>query len=544
MTSQLSNLREKAEKILFESTHHSKPVSADDIAMIVQGLNDCQNEFLITQTQLQETRERLTRWYDQAPSGYVTLNKSGKVVHANDTFAGMMNRDSRSIQNQSFIEFIREEDHAAFHDFLKHPIGKSLEFKIDRGGNDTFCAHFVTVESHIGGEESDRQFIVVAVCDISKQKQVEALLVESEFKYRTLVNSGKALIWTSGPDKLCNYFNDVWLHFTGRTLAEELGNGWTENIHPDDLQLCLQSYSIAFDKREPFTIEYRLKNYEDIYKWILDKGVPHYDPHGEFTGYIGHCFDISEIKEAESKINIKNERLRSLNAEKDKFFSIIAHDLRSPFNSFLGLTQLMAEELPRLKISEIQYFASSLNQSATNLYGLLENLLEWSSLQRGIVGFEPSSFEVIPKLQEIVQLVTETAQNKGVDLRILITEEIRISADVKMFESVIRNLVSNAIKFSLRGGKVVVSAQSFGDGTVLFSVRDSGIGMNKEVIGKLFELHPQTSRVGTEGEPSSGLGLILCKDFVEKHGGQIWAQSEEGKGSEFFFTIPKRENTN
>lgn len=541
MTSKLSKLREKAEKILSESTQHSTTVSSEDFALIVQGFNDCYSELQSTQLQLQEARESLSRWEEQAPSGCVTLDKSGKVIQANDIFAGMINRDSQSVINLYFTELIRMEDHAAFNNFLQYPNEGSLEFKMDRGGNETFCARLVGVRSPILSKENDGQFIVLAICDISKQKQAEALLIENEFKYRTLVNSGKALIWTSGTDKLCNYFNDVWLNFTGRTLEMELGNGWTENVHPDDVQQCLQVYWTAFDKQEPFSLEYRLKNFQGRYKWILDKGVPHYNSQGDFIGYIGHCFDISEIKYAEAKITNKNEKLRKLNAEKDKFFSIIAHDLRSPFNSFLGLTQLMAEELPRLKISEIQYFTSSLSRSATNLYGLLENLLEWSSLQRGIVGFDPLWFEVKPKILEIFQFIIETAQSKGVDVELMIADETKVFADVKMFESVIRNLVSNAIKFSLKGGKVVISAQSNGDKSVLFSIKDSGIGMSSDVLEKLFGLHQQPTRTGTDGEPSSGLGLILCKDFVEKHGGRIWAESMEERGSEFFFTIPCRD---
>jgi PAS domain S-box-containing protein len=380
--------------------------------------------------------------------------------------------------------------------------------------------------------------ILLIICDITKQKNAEDLLTEREYSFRSLADSGQALIWSSGPDKLCNYFNNVWLNFTGRPLEMELGNGWTEGIHPEDFSRCVQAYLTSFDKREPFNLEYRLRHVSGEYKWMLDKGVPNYNAKGEFIGYIGHCFDISEIKLTESRITIKNEELIRLNAEKDKFFSIIAHDLRSPFNSFLGLTQLMAEELPRLKISEIQYFATSLNRSASNLFGLLENLLEWSSLQRGVIGFKPVKFALKPRLTEILHLVIESANGKGIKIEINMPDEIQVFADMKMFESTIRNLVSNAIKFSFKGGTVTLTARSLVDGTLEFSVQDTGIGMSQEILDELFQLHFDTNRVGTDGEPSSGLGLILCKDFIEKHGGQIWVESEESKGSRFCFTIP------
>jgi signal transduction histidine kinase len=198
----------------------------------------------------------------------------------------------------------------------------------------------------------------------------------------------------------------------------------------------------------------------------------------------------------------------------------------------------MAEELPRLKISEIQYFATSLNRSASNLFGLLENLLEWSSLQRGVIGFKPVKFALKPRLTEILHLVIESANGKGIKIEINMPDEIQVFADMKMFESTIRNLVSNAIKFSFKGGTVTLTARSLVDGTLEFSVQDTGIGMSQEILDELFQLHFDTNRVGTDGEPSSGLGLILCKDFIEKHGGQIWVESEESKGSRFCFTIP------
>jgi signal transduction histidine kinase len=273
----------------------------------------------------------------------------------------------------------------------------------------------------------------------------------------------------------------------------------------------------------------------------MDKGTPNYNFKGEFIGYLGHCFDISEIKEAEDRIRVKNQELINLNAEKDKFFSIIAHDLRSPFNSFLGLTQIMAEDLNSMEMTEIQLFAISLSKSATNLYGLLENLLEWSGLQRGITGFNPESFSLHPKVVEIMSSVLESANNKGIQVEIIVPDDLKIFADEKMLGSIIRNLASNAIKFTHKGGEIILQARPVNDDIVEISISDSGIGMKNELLDKLFQLNPHSSRIGTDGEPSTGLGLIISKDFIEKHGGLIWAESEEGKGSTFYFTFPSKE---
>jgi PAS domain S-box-containing protein len=556
MEDKIKQLREQAEKILNESNAQKQDIPISEFNRIIHDLKvyqielELQNEELRnTQKQLVESRNRFAQLYNQSPAGYVTLNQNSIILQANQTFADMVNIDSSQILNLSLADFFIDDDRSIFlsrfNAFFKRPIEKSMELKMTKKGGKPI---FVRIT---GSLKTDEQFelhmepklpkLFLIIYDITKQKVTEELLIESEYRYRTLADSGQALIWSSGTDKLCNYFNQVWLNFTGRSLEMERGNGWTDGVHPNDIDSCLETYYTAFDKREHFEMEYRLRNAIGEYIWLLDKGTPNYNFKGEFIGYLGHCFDISEIKEAEERIQVKNQELININAEKDKFFSIIAHDLRSPFNSFLGLTQLMAEELPSLEMTEIQSFAISLSKSATNLYGLLENLLEWSGLQRGITGFDPESFSLNPKTAEIMSSVLESAHNKEIQVEIIVPHDLKIFADEKMLGSIIRNLASNAIKFTHKGGEIILRAKLAANNNVEISISDSGIGMKNELLDKLFQLNPHSSRIGTEGEPSTGLGLIICKDFVEKHGGRIWAESEEGRGSTFYFTLPSNE---
>jgi PAS domain S-box-containing protein len=251
--------------------------------------------------------------------------------------------------------------------------------------------------------------------------------------------------------------------------------------------------------------------------------------------------DITEKKQEEERMKFKNEELLNLNAEKDKFFSIVAHDLRSPFNSFLGLTQIMAEDLQSLSMSQIQNIAMSMSKSANNLYALLENLLAWSRLQRGMTSFDPKSFSLMPKISESLDLVCEMAHRKGIETYVNIQEDLVVFADQNMLESTIRNVALNAVKFTNKGGKITISARSASRNSIEISVKDTGIGMSREILDKLFRIDEHISRVGTEGEASTGLGLLLSKEFIEKHGGRIWAESEEGKGSIFYFTFPSNE---
>jgi len=246
---------------------------------------------------------------------------------------------------------------------------------------------------------------------------------------------------------------------------------------------------------------------------------------------------LVERKLAESEIRRKNEELQRLSSEKDKFFSIIAHDLRSPFYGFLGLTQRLVEELPVMTMNESKRIAENLNDSAVATFRLLENLLEWSRMEQGLIPFQQELIPVLPVIDECLSATWESAKNKEIEIKCDVKNDLTVYADRKMLQTIIRNLVSNAIKFTNNNGTILISAESVSGNKIQISIKDSGVGMNKEIVDNLFKLHVDTSRSGTNGEPSTGLGLVLCKEFVEKHKGKIWAKSEEGKGSTFNFTI-------
>jgi signal transduction histidine kinase len=224
--------------------------------------------------------------------------------------------------------------------------------------------------------------------------------------------------------------------------------------------------------------------------------------------------------------------------EKDKFFSIIAHDLRNPLGSFLGLTETMAEQMSGLTTKEIQDISVKMRNSAANLYRLLENLLDWSRMQQGSIPFNPRQIQLFPLIDDSITILTETANDKGIEIIIDIGDDLEVYADSNMLQTIIRNLVSNAVKFTPKGGKVYLSAKSKDNRSVEISIQDTGIGMSREIVKHLFLLDAQINRKGTEGEPSTGLGLLLCKEFIEKHEGRIRIESEEGKGSTFYFNLP------
>lgn len=253
-----------------------------------------------------------------------------------------------------------------------------------------------------------------------------------------------------------------------------------------------------------------------------------------------------ELEALNKDLNDKNriiskseQKLKEANASKDKFFNIIAHDLKNPLGSFKQLTGLLLKDYNSFTTEERVEFIDLMNKSAVNLFELLENLLEWSRCQTDKIKYDPQEFDVSAVLKNNVELLGQIASNKGVELSMDSPANLFAYADVNMITTVIRNLASNAIKFTPEGKKVLLSAKKK-DNKIEISVIDNGVGISQEDKEKLFRLDVQHTTRGTSNEKGTGLGLILCKDFVEKNLGEISVESELGKGSTFKFTIPAK----
>jgi len=243
------------------------------------------------------------------------------------------------------------------------------------------------------------------------------------------------------------------------------------------------------------------------------------------------------LKAAHAKVNQQNLELQQLNATKDKFFSIISHDLKGPLNSLTSFSSLLINHTESLSKEEIKMFAQDFDKSLKNLFALLENLLEWSRSQTGNIEFTPERFDLASLLEENKELLKAQAQHKKIALINENTDKLTIHAHKNSINTVVRNLISNAIKFTPEEGKITLDLAQNGK-EVIVSVKDTGVGMSQDVIDKLFRIDSKHSTKGTANEKGTGLGLILCKEFVEKNGGRIWVKSKEGEGSVFYFSLP------
>ena len=270
--------------------------------------------------------------------------------------------------------------------------------------------------------------------------------------------------------------------------------------------------------------------------WVHFESIPRVLENKDII-WTGTLYDISELKKTEQKLKSMNAELQKVNAEKDKFFSIIAHDLKSPFNSIIGFSNILLEKTHLEDLENIKTYAQIINNSSQRAMNLLKNLMEWSKSQTGRMNFNPEHFEIGGIIDEILLLTTDIAQQKSITITNELDAEIAVYADKAMMGTILRNLVFNALKFTQPGGIVGIFAEVTPH-EVRVSVSDTGVGISKQIIEKIFQIDSNCSTPDTQGARGTGLGLILCKEFIEHHGGKIGIESEPGLGSTFHFSIP------
>ncbi len=247
--------------------------------------------------------------------------------------------------------------------------------------------------------------------------------------------------------------------------------------------------------------------------------------------------ELEHRKIIEKELRISEQRLKELNATKDKFFSIIAHDLKNPLGAFKNVLELLYENFADFNKEELLEFIEPLRESSKQIFSLLENLLFWARTQTGAIQIQPIDFNIRDLIVQNISLLKLQAENKNIEIYSDCPNDLYVSGDINTLSTVIRNLISNAIKFTHPGGKVIVSAKEIKD-FVVICVEDTGIGMSKETMDKLFRIDVHHTSLGTADEKGTGLGLIVSKEFVEANKGKIWVESEKDKGSKFYFTVP------
>lgn len=399
--------------------------------------------------------------------------------------------------------------------------------------------HWFRIESVPITNENDYIRWYGVVQDITVRKQSELALRQSEQNFRTLADMAKSIISivpVKNRDKFI-YVNEEW------NSAFEYSKKEAQELNPIDV-LTPESYRQVMeyaDRRAqgleaPTSYEITVVTKSGKLKYLdLSSTIISFDNQKAF---LTTSLDITEHKKLLKALSESEANLRELNAQKDKFFSIIAHDLKSPFNAILGFSDILVEQINEKNYTGIDEYAKIIRQSSQRAFDLLINLLEWARAQTGKLIFTPEVFNLKNLINDNIALLKSNANQKAITINVDMPNESITFADKQMISTVLRNLISNAIKFTHKGGEIKISVKQ-NEKEMLISVADNGIGIEPERIKNLFHINKSISTPGTNNEYGTGLGLILCKEFVEKHNGKIWAESKQGKGTVFHFTLKK-----
>jgi PAS domain S-box-containing protein len=441
--------------------------------------------------------------------------------------------------------------------------GEPLEFEDARNGV-MFHHNFFPLFN-----ENGVSHVVTYSTDITLRKLAEKELQSTKDYLENLINFANAPIIVWNPDRKIRLFNHAFERLTGYTSSEVDGKKIDLLFPKASLRESNIKIKAALIENWK-TIEIPIQTKQGDIRTVLWNSANIYDADKKTVlSTIAQGNDITERIQAEQKVKERTKdlelantklqqelkerylaqealkkseaQLKELNATKDKFFNIVAHDLKNPFTSLLGSSELLFSNIDQMDHEKIKTLSLILNDSAKNGYAILQNLLDWSRSQTGLLKFNPEKINLKKLITENISNLQLLATNKAIDLYSEVKDDTYIFADKNMINTILRNLLSNSIKFTRRGGKVVVSA-IINKVEVIISVKDSGIGISKENINKLFRIDIKYSLPGTDNEQGTGLGLKLSREFVEKQGGKIWVESVENRGSDFKFTIPLKQN--
>lgn len=387
--------------------------------------------------------------------------------------------------------------------------------------------------------------------NILEQKNKTSIL-STEAKYYTLFKELKDVLYESTPEGKLLDINPSGIELFGYDSKEDI---MKINI-AEDLYVNPEERDRLIEKieKDGFVKDYEIKIKNKAGKEIIvmETSFMLKNDAGKVLGYTGIIRDVTETKRQEKLLREFNEELanvnlqlkasedelKKINDEKDKFFSIIAHDLKSPFNALLNLSEFLVEDLSELSMEEIRSFSKEINKSAHSVFNLLLNLLQWAQIKTGRFSKTQEKLEMADLTGKTIVLLENLASKKSIKISNNVDSSHSMLGDKIMISSVMQNLISNAIKFTKRNGSIIVSSEAE-NGRIVINIKDDGVGISKENLQKLFKLDEHLTTIGTANEAGTGLGLILCRELLEKNNGKIWAESIEGLGTTFSFSLEK-----
>ncbi len=527
---------------------HSSPITYAGKSILFSIIHDI-TERKHAEQALRDNEEKLRLAYLYARSlieasldPLVTINVDGKITDVNTATEKATGLSRDYLVGTDFSEYFTEPDKAR--------IGYQKVF--EQG----YVIDYPLTIRHLSGKLTDVLYnasvyrdeqgrilgIFAAARDITEREHAEQALRDNEEKLRLAYLYARSLIEASldplvtiNVDGKITDVNTATEKATGLSRDYLVGTDFSEYFtEPDKARIGYQKvFEQGYVIDYPLTIRHLSGKLTDV----LYNASVYRDEQGKILGIFAAARDITIRKQAEEKLKANETILKELNADKDRFISILAHDLKSPFNSILGFLELLNSNIRRYDIDKIADLLKIVYNSAQHTFNLLDDLLSWVRVQSGKIPYEPQVLNFSIVCAEVVESMKLNANDKNITINYLSSGRLNVFADKNMLKTTLRNLVSNAIKFTNKGGHVNIYTEQ-SRAYVTITVSDNGVGIKPEMITKLFDISQFYTTEGTENEKGTGLGLLLCKDFVEKHGGKIWVDSKIEKGSDFKFTIP------
>ncbi|MFD2569288.1 PAS domain S-box protein [Spirosoma soli] len=555
-------------QLFFESLANYIVTAFSNAAVLEEERAQAQAQLEVERTKFMiqtEANKQLRLLFEQAPVAICILRGPEFIVElANERQYQIWDREASQMIGNPLFKVINESRQLGIEELLQNvlqtgqpaTVTDQMTTLFRRGTLET--AYFSASYQPIHDSDGRVNSVLVVTNEVTQSVVARQKLEESEARFRTVADTAPVMIWMSGLDKLCTFFNNSWLAFTGRTMEQEYGNGWTAGVHEDDLKRCLTTYTTSFDARQPFYMEYRLRRHDGEYRWIADSATPRFTANGHFEGYIGGCIDIHENKtlnEAlEARVNERTEALRKANYNLERsnfdlmqFASVASHDLKEPLRkiqAFGNILQTTAAD--KLDDVELDYFNRMINASG-RMQDLVDDVLNLSKLSyQSLIYTDTDLSDVIRRITDDLEI---NILEKGG--KVQVGELPTIEANTGQIHQLFQNLISNALKFSAGATPLVHIEQApvsesesnrfhiKASDYVSIHVRDNGIGFDETYREKIFGLFQRLHGARYGG---TGIGLAICKKIVDNHHGFIYADGIPNQGATFTVILPLKQD--
>jgi PAS domain S-box-containing protein len=492
-----------------------------------------------TQEELQNQTLLLEELFEQAPEAAAILTTDDRIVRVNKEFTRLFGYEAEEILQRRINDLIVPEALVESAQDYTNQLKRGDRVQVEgirrrKDGSEVRVSILAVPITKASGEQVANYAIYR---DITEQKRAEEQLRESEARFQAMADTAPVLIWMTGTDALCNYFNKPWLEFTGRTMEQEVGTGWVEGVHPEDVQGCFDCFLPAFEARKPFRMEYRLRRADGEYRWVIESGIPRYTGAGDFAGYIGSNIDITDLKRAEEE----RERLRQLEGDlahinrvsmMGELAASLAHEIKQPIAAAVTNANTCMRWLRRDEpdLAEACEAASRIIQDTTRAADILDRV---RSLYRRETP-RREQVDVNEMIREMIVLLHDKANRNSISIRTELESGLpTITADRVQLQQVLLNLMLNGIEaITDTSGDLTVTSKTTNNAELLISVSDSGFGIAPDQSDRIFDAFFTTKPQGT------GMGLSISRKIIEAHGGCLWASADSGRGATFQFTLP------